>query len=167
MTFESRLRLSLLLLKIKAGMLSIVPLMAYGADQTVQNVGRAGSIEAVSTLQWAFLFGFSMMGWAVSELDKLAELWNVDGKSPYEVWRERLKLLKGIAAACAAGMLIYFLGQAAPGVFLRMIGIDSANAQGVTTQFPDMVLFVFVSGGGYMGARWFAWLERKFFGGAS
>ena len=152
------------LLYAKAILMLLTPGLAMAAEQTIQQAARRGSIEAVTAWTWAFLFGFSMLGWAVSELDKVAELWNVDGRSKYELMRERLKLLKTIAASIAAGILVYFLGQEAPGFFLRAIGVAQAADVGPGAVIPEMVLFVFVAGAGYMGARWFAWVEIKFFG---
>lgn len=164
MIYASRLSLSLLLLRVKATLILACPVLAYGADNAVQRAAEHGSLAAVSALTWLALAGFSLLGWCVSELDKVAELWNTDGRSQYEIWRERLKLLKGVAASLAAGMLVYFLGQGAPGFLLRSIGVPESS--GISAQVPEMVLFVFVSGAGYMGVRWFAWVEAKFFQGA-
>lgn len=162
MTSEKKPLPSLPLLYAKATLMLMAPGLAYAAQETVQQVARSGSLEAVTLTTWAFLVAFSLLGWAVSELDKVAELWNTDGRSRYELMKERLKLLKTVAASLAAGMLVYFLGLEAPAIFLRVIGIqDGPNP----IQMPEMVLFVFVAGAGYMGARWFAWLEAKFFVG--
>ena len=166
--YANRQALTLHLLRVKFALVfPITPAMAWAGDSAMQTAVRHGSVEAVTLLQWGFIVGFSMLGWVVSELDQVAELWNLEGRSKYEVWKERLKLLKGLAAANAAGIMVYFLGGAAPSFLLRMLGLDPAIAGpgGANAQFPDMVLFVFVAGAGYMGARWFNWLERKFFGG--
>lgn len=164
MISESRRQASLLwALRLKVFLVLSAPMLAWAAEEAVQRAARTGSVEAITLLQWGFIFGFSMLGWAVSELDKVAELWNTDGRTQAELWRERLKLLKGVAAANAAGITLYFLSQGAPGFFLRVIGVGDAIASGDAAKLPEMVTFVFVAGGGYMGARWFAWLERKFF----
>lgn len=159
MTFASKRPASLALLRVKIALVCGTPILAAAAD-AVQHAAGRGSISAVSAWTWGFLIGFAMLGWAVSELDKVAELWNTDGRSQYEIWKERLKLLKGIAAANAAGILVYFLGSASPWFFLRALGVQTETPP----ELPEMVLFVFVSGAGYMGVRWFAWLEVKFFG---
>lgn len=162
---ESRPAVLPLLARTKALLVCMVPGFAWAGEATVQQVARNGSIEAVTWVQWAFIVGFALMGWTVSELDKVAELWNLDGRTKLELMRERLKLLKSVAASELAGVMTYFLGGAAPGFFLRVIGVDQAQAGGqqIAAEFPDMVLFVFVAGAGYMGARWFAWLEARFF----
>lgn len=165
MTSEKTQRLSLQLLYAKGLLMLLAPGFAWAAEQTIQQVARRGSIEAVTLTTWAFLLAFSMLGWAVSELDKVAELWNTDGRTRYELMRERLTLLKTVAASLAAGMLVYFLGQEAPAIFLRVIGIPEAAPGGNPVAIPEMVLFVLVAGAGYMGARWFAWLEARFFAG--
>jgi hypothetical protein len=163
-TSEKRLHVSLLLLRVKAALILATPGLAMAAEQAMLAAARRGGLEAVSVWQWFFLFAFSMLGWAVSELDKVAELWNVEGRSKYELMKERLKLLKTVAASIAAGSCVYLLGQEAPAFFLRAIGVAEASTGGASPAIPEMVLFVFVAGAGYMGARWFAWLEAKFFG---
>lgn len=145
---------SLFVLRLKAALVLCTPALAYAAEEVVQHT-RRGSLEEIPAITWLFLAGFSMLGWAVSELDKVAELWNTDGRSRYEIWKQRLALLKGVAASNAAGLLIYIMGSAAPAFFFRAIGVQGSP------EFPEMVLFVFVSGAGYMGVRWFAWVERK------
>lgn len=159
MTSASKPQAFALLFRVKVALICSAPLLAAAADATVQHVARKGSIEAVSAWTWMFLIGFAMLGWCVSELDKLAELWALEGKTPREAWLERFKLIKGVAAANAAGIVAYFLGDLAPGILIRMIGLE---AQG-EIHLPEMVLFVFVCGAGYMGPRLFAAMERKFF----
>ena len=159
MIAEDKTAISAHLLRAKVALVCFAPALAMAAGAAIQHVSARSSIEAVSTVTWAFLALFILLGWAVSELDKVAELWNVDGHSQYEIWKARLMLLKGFAASNAAGFSVYFLGEAAPGFFFRAIGVQG------DPQLPDMVLFVFVSGASYMGVRFFAWLERKFFGG--
>lgn len=154
MTSESR-RLSIL--RVKVALLISAPLLAWAAGGAAQAARRV-PFDDVPLITWLFIVGFALLGWAVSEIDKLAELWNVDGHSPYEIWKARFGLIKGFAASCAAGLLVYMLGTAAPKVFLRVIGVDIPNAE-----MPEMFLFVFVSGAGYMGVRWFAWFESKVF----
>lgn len=130
------------------------PLLALAADSVI---GRHETLSDIPTITWLFLCGFAMLGWAVSELDHVAELWNIVDRTPYEIWKARLSLMKGVAAANAAGLLVYLLGSAAPAIFFRAVGVTSNTAD-----VPEMLLFVFVSGAGYMGVRWFAWIERKF-----
>lgn len=161
MISKNRQSVFLFALKLKAALILATPALAWAADATVQHVARTGSIETVTSLQWAFIVGFAMLGWSVSELDKIAELWNLDGKTNYEKAKERLKLLKGVAASNAAGIVLYFLSQSAPSFLLRMIGVAEASPGSVVSAMPEMVAFVFVAAGGYLGARVFTWFERK------
>jgi hypothetical protein len=154
-------RLSLYILSAKAGIaLSSWPLAAF-AEDALKAAARTGSVQAISALTWLFILGFSMLGWTVSELDKVAELWHPSDQAAYEKWRERLKLLKGVAASNLAGILVFFMSAGAPDLFLRVVGVQSDKP----VELPEMVQFVFVSAAGYMGARFFAFLERKFFPG--
>lgn len=138
------------------------PLAAI-AETAIQGAARTGSVQAISALTWLFILGFSMLGWTVSELDKVAELWHPSDQAAYEKWRERLKLLKGVAASNLAGILVFFMSAGAPDLFLRVVGVQSDKP----VDLPEMVQFVFVSAAGYMGARFFAFLERKFFPGGA
>lgn len=157
MISENTRPVSLLLLRLKVALICCAPWLAYAAE-VVQQHARRGAFDEVPAITWWFIAGFSLLGWTVSEVDKAAELWNTEGLTKYQVWKARLGLFKSVAASCAAGLLVYMLGSAAPKIFLRMIGVDAAGAE-----MPEMFLFVFISGAGYMGARWFAWLERKLF----
>lgn len=160
MIAKSRLVRIPLLARAKAALLAITPILAHAADNVMAQLALRGSLEDLSALTWFFLAFFSLLGWIVADLDKLAELWDTDGKTMAEKVRERLKLCKGVAGSLVAGMSIYFLGRHAPGVFLGAIGLQGE------VYLPEMVLFVFVTMGGYMGTRFWAWFERKYFGGS-
>lgn len=139
------------LLRIKVGLICCVPFAAYAAEQTMRNL----SAENLSALTWSFIFGFAMLGWAVADLDKVAELWKSDG-TDYDKWKRRFSLAKGIAASNTAGVLMFFLGKLSPGVALSMLGVDAPSKE-----MPEMLLLIFTTGAGYMGTRWFDWLEKR------
>lgn len=141
------------LLQAKVAIIAATPLAAWAAEQTMRS-----SASELSALTWLFIVGFSFLGWAVSDLDKVAELWNVSGKNAYEIWKLRFTLAKTIAASAAAGVCMFFLGSLAPSIALSLLGVQASGSQ-----IPEMLLLIFTTGAGYMGARWFDWFEKKFF----
>jgi hypothetical protein len=146
--------LSPLLLRFKVALIASTPIVAWAAAEQISRAS-ASSLPAVT---WMFMIGFSLIGWAVADLDKVAELWDTEGHSAYELWKVRLTLLKTIAASIAAGILMFFLGKLAPAMLVGMLGL-----QGPTPEVPEMLLLIFTAGAGYMGTRWFDWFEARFF----
>lgn len=155
MRFETRGELASWLLRVKASIALFTPVLAWAAERSAAERVVLGEMSGWT---WSFVAGFSLLGWAVADLDKMAELWNVEGKRAYELWRDRLKFVKGIAASNAAGIMTFFVGHLAPDWLAAGLGVGSEKAQ-----LPEMLVFVFVTGAGYMGVRWFDWLERKVF----
>lgn len=158
MISERATTVRVLLLQAKVAIIGATPFAAYAAEQAI----RATSPSNLSPLTWFFIFSFAWLGWAVSELDKVAELWNIDGKKPHEIWKARLAFGKGIAASALAGLCMFFIGKQAPGLLLTIMGVKVET----TPEVPEMIVLIFTAGAGYMGVRWFDWLERRFFGGA-
>lgn len=149
------LPLTVPLLRAKVALVASWPVLAYGASRL--------DAESISAWTWAFILGFSLLGWVVSDLDKVAELWNLEGKSMYERVRARFVLLKTIAAAEFAGVSTFFLGKLFPAAFLSMMSVKPEQAP----ELPEMALMLAAAFAGYMGARWFALIERKLLGGSS
>jgi hypothetical protein len=143
------------MLRAKVLLASAAPIAAYAAEQAVHR----GSASSLSALAWTFIIVFSLLGWAVADLDKVADLWAAEGQSAREAWKARLVLVKTIAASVLAGICMFFLGKLAPGFLLGMMGGSSHMAP----EIPEMLLLIFTAGAGYMGSRWWDWFEAKFF----
>lgn len=147
-----RLPLSVPLLRAKVALVAAWPALAWGASRL--------DAESISAWGWAFILVFSLLGWIVSDLDKVAELWNVAGKSAYERVRGALVLVKTIAASLLAGVSTFFIGKFFPALFLSMLGVKPETSP----ELPEMALLLAAAFAGYMGARWFALLEKKLTG---
>lgn len=144
-------------LQLRVFLASFTPALAWAAGEQLVQAQR-GSLDSVSGWVALALTFFSVLGWMISDLDKAAELWK-PRESPYETWKIRLTLWKGIAASCAAGFSVYVIGKFSPDFLLSAFSLKTAT--GVALELPELVLFMFVSVAGFMGARWFAWFERK------
>lgn len=144
------------MLRVKAALVAASPFAAYAAEQTIHRL----STEAISPWTWLFIAGFALLGWVVSELDKVAELWNLEGRALHERVKARLVFVKSLAAALLAGVIAFFLGKLAPAWLLGAMGVK-ADAP---PEIPEMALLLGAAFAGYMGARWFAWLELKLTG---
>lgn len=142
------------LLQAKAAIVAFTPLLAHAAGEQL-----ALRAESLSPTTWFFIVLFSLLGWIVSDLDKVAELWNLEGKTLHERVRARLVLAKTVGAALLAGVCMFFLGKLAPGVLLGMLGVA-----GGARELPEMGLLIGTAVAGYMGARFFDWLERRLTG---
>jgi hypothetical protein len=145
--------LSPALLRLKVILVACTPFAAWAAAE----ISRT-SVSALPAMTWMFIVLFSMIGWAVADLDKVAELWDTEGHSAHELWKVRLTLLKTIAASIAAGIFMFFIGKLAPGAMVGALGVQAA-----APELPEMLLLIFTAGAGYMGSRWFDWLEAKVF----
>lgn len=154
MRYEGTLSLAGYLLRVKVALVAAMPIAAYAAEQTIHRM----SASSLSGLTWMFVVGFALLGWAVADLDKVADLWSVEGQSARELLKARLVLVKTIAASTLAGICMFFLGKLAPGLLIAMLGV-----QAVTPEIPEMLLLIFTAGAGYMGSRWWDWFEARFF----
>lgn len=157
MTAEKKLALSLpIRLSAKAALLALIPALAWAAAQ--QQVASVGSpLEEISWVSWLAMIVFAFIGWAVNDVDKLAELWNEEAATPYLRILARLKLLKTIIGSLAAGVFTYLLGKVAPGPVISMMGLKFTDGQ--PPQIHEFVLLLLVAGAAWQGARWF---ERIF-----
>ena len=79
------------------------------------------------------------------------------------MWRERLRIWKGVLASSGAGVGTFFFAELAPGMFLPMLGLKTAD--GAVPNIPDMIVLLLVAGAGFMGSRWWSNFERKVAGG--
>lgn len=143
------------LLFAKAVICAVVPLAAYAAEQTIARV----ELEAIGAWTWFFLFMFSSAGWAVMQLDTLAD-WFPDqplatSADERALWRRRLGVvLKPFIAANCAGVLFYFLAAVAP----KMIGWQA--------EAPEMLVFIGVFFAAMGGLKFLEWVRGRFFPGS-
>jgi hypothetical protein len=138
-------------------LLAVTPPLAIAAEQTMAAARAASPLEEISLLTWFFIVLFALIGWAVADVDKVAELWNVEGATKYQQMLARLRLLKTILGSLAAGIFTYFLGKVAPGIMFVALGVKFEGGQ--PPEMHEFLLFIFVSGAGWLGSRWF---ERAF-----
>lgn len=144
------------ILRIKVALIAFAPVAAWAGEQVLR---RAGSAESVTPWTWFFILAFALLGWMVADLDKVAELWNLEGKSPVERVRARLVFVKNVATALLAGVIAFFFGRLFPGLVLGLMGVQTS-----APEIPEMALLLATAFAGYMGARFFAWLELKLTG---
>src|SRR3990167_4458629 len=103
------------LFRLKVLLLALLPLAAWAATATTAPVDP---LEQITFWQWARVIMFTLFGWAIQDLDKIAELWNPAFVSAYEKSREALKLWKGVLASLGAGVATFFIAEIAPAMFL-------------------------------------------------
>jgi hypothetical protein len=139
-------------LQAKMFLVLATPALAYAAEQKIHQLD---SITDIGIWTWAFILLFSTLGWAVKDLDRLAEWWDEEERILKDIVKARLGVIKGIAASNSAGIGTYLIGNVAPG-WLEM-----------KNPVPEMALFVLITIAGYWGARWFDTFGQKFFGGSS
>jgi hypothetical protein len=117
----------------------------------------ASSLEQLTALTWVFIIGFSSLGWAVAELDKLAELWDTEGKKSVEIWRSRLTIMRDILGSIGAGIFVFFMGKITPGWLVSSLGASVSKMP----EIPEMLLFIGVAVAGYSGSKVFGWIQGK------
>jgi hypothetical protein len=138
-----------------------LPIAAWAAGHTVPS---PETIHAIGVGMWFWIVTFSLLGWAMADLDKVAEVWNpaIEGRF-YEKMKECLKLYKGILASVGAGIATFVVTDLAPGPVMTAFGLRMAD--GSVPRIPAMAALLLVAGAGYMGSRWWARFETKIPGG--
>ncbi len=149
------LALSPLAWRVKAGLVAATPPLAYAAEQV--QLAAASPVEAISALTWLFIVVFALIGWAVADVDRVAELWNVEGATKYQVVLARLKLFKSVLASLAAGVFTYFIGKISPAFLAQAMGLKFEG--GKPPELHEFILLILVAGAAWLGSRWF---ERAF-----
>jgi hypothetical protein len=142
------------ILRVKVALVCATPLLAIAAERAML---RVSPLEEISLLTWFFIVLFALIGWAVADVDRIAELWNVGDGTKYQQVLARLKLLKSMLGSLAAGVFTYFLGKVAPGPLVSMMGLKFES--GHPPELHEFVLLILVAGAGWLGSRWF---ERAF-----
>jgi hypothetical protein len=120
--------------------------MAVAAQTQIDQLGP----DKVRLATYAWLFGFSLMGWLASDAPKLAG-WVDRTLNDGNLLKTRLEIVQGFVAAELAGVCVYFLAKSSP----KWLGLDATP--------PEMTLFVFVGIAGFAGTRGLEWVRMKFF----
>ena len=133
---------------VKAALIAGTPVLAVAAERV-----HVSPLEEISALTWFFIVLFAAIGWAVADIDKVAELWNVDGQGKYQQMLARLKLVKSIIGSLAAGIFTYFLAKLSPAFIVGAMGLKLSD--GREPQLHEFVILILVAGAGWLGSRWF------------
>lgn len=141
---------------VKGAIAASVPALAWAAEQRMLAV--VSPLEEISAISWVAMVFFSLVGWAVADIDKLAELWNLGDGTPYHRAKERLRLLKTILGSITAGVFTYWLGKISPEFVFRAMNLQLPNGQ--APEIHEFLLLIACAGAGWQGARWF----EKLFG---
>lgn len=104
---------------------------------------RAADPDTIPFLTYCWLVVFALMGWAASDLPKMAG-WVNGGL------QARLEIFQGLIGAVLAGICVYFIGKSSPAMF------------GMDTVPPEMTLFVMVALAGFAGTKTLEWARAKF-----
>jgi hypothetical protein len=142
---------------VKLVLCLLIPVFAAFAAEVESIETKQDSIQQLTALTWVFIIGFSLLGWAVAELDKLAELWDTEGKKSVEIWRYRLTIARDILGSVGAGIFVFFMGRITPGWMVSALGASVAKAP----EIPEMLLFIGVAVAGYSGSKIFNWIQSK------
>lgn len=124
-----------------------LPLAAM-AEQTT----RGMSPQDIPFWTWVFIAFFANLGWAVAELDKLADLLVNDGRPRREYVRALLKFVQTWLASGLAAIGVYFIAKSSPGWL------------GFQDEVPEMLALLGVAAGGYGGVQTLEWLKLRLFG---
>lgn len=133
------------LLFVKTGMVFGLWPAAAIADEALRNVDPA----SLPWWTWGFITGFATIGWAISELDKMAEIIFPEGLSPKQRLQAALKFTQGYIASGFAGIGIYFIAKVAP------------SWVGMKGDVPEMVILIMVTAGAYGGTRFLNWVLAR------
>ena len=110
---------------------------------------------------WGFILVFSTIGWAVAELDKLAEILEPEGMTRQQHLRAKLKYGQGYLASLGAGVSAYFLAKSGPA---------AATATGIVSipgDIPEMMVLLMVFAAGYGGIRFVQWMAARWTPGSN
>lgn len=141
---------------VKGAIAASIPALAW-AQQKMLAVATS-PLEEISAISWAGMIFFSLAGWAVADIDKLAELWNAGDGTAYHRALTRLKLLKTLLGSLLAGVFTYWLGKISPEFIFRAMNLQLP--EGRAPEIHEFLLLIACAGAGWQGARWF----EKLFG---
>lgn len=129
---------------------------AYALEQ------RATAVVTEEGVAWSMIAGiilFSLLGWAIADLDKLAELWNPVNSAAYERKKISFSIIKGGLASLGAGAATFIIGTYLPALLLPGLGLKTAS--GTAPEIPEMVLLLLSAGAAFGGSRWWSRWEEK------
>lgn len=118
---------------------------ASKAEELMHNVDPA----SLPWWTWAFITAFASVGWAIAELDKMADIIFPEGLTPRQRMAATLKFSQGYLASGFAGVGIYFIAKVAP-TWIGMRGY-----------VPEMIVLLMVTAGDYGGARFLQWMLAR------
>lgn len=125
--------------------LGLIPASAF-AQETMKNLDPVD----LRWWTWCFIFLFANIGWVIAELDKLADIWYLEGKSKRDHALMVLKFGQGFVASNFAGVAAYFAGKSSP----DLVGFDNP--------VPEMLLLLAVTVAGYWGTQVLTKLSIRF-----
>ena len=125
----------LLLAKVLAVLLTLST--AARAQDVLRNVDPA----TLPWWTWGFITAFATMGWAIAELDKMAEILFPEGLTPKQRAQAAFKFAQGYLASGVAGVGIYFVAKVSPGWI------------GMKGDIPEMIILLLVTAAAYGGTR--------------
>lgn len=128
---------------------SLVLTLIIGGAARAQDVLRSVDPSDLAWWTWGFILAFSSIGWAIAELDKLAEILEPDGMTRQQRLRATLKFGQGYLASLFAGIGTYFVAKVAPG-WIDMHG-----------EIPEMLILLFIAAAAFGGTRFLHWLLAR------
>lgn len=134
-----------LLFSMKVILAALLWPAAVLADEIMRNVDPA----TLPWWTWAFITAFASVGWAIAELDKMADIIFPEGLTPRARLVAALKFSQGYLASGFAGVGIYFIAKVSPGWI------------GMKGEVPEMIVLLLVTAGGYGGTRFLQWLLTR------
>lgn len=134
-----------LLLLLKAWLFLVTVTTAAWAQERMSHVDPAD----LAWWTWGFIFVFASIGWAIAELDKMAEILFPEGLSPRQRAEVALKFAKGYIASLFAGVGMYFVTKVAPGWI------------GMTGEIPEMIALILVTASAFGGTRFLSWILAR------
>jgi hypothetical protein len=92
-------------------------------------------------MTWAFITAFSVVGWAIAELDKLVDIVFPEGITARQRFAASLKFGQGFLASGFAGVGTYFVAKVSP----AWIGMQG--------DVPEMIILLMVTTAAFGGTR--------------
>ena len=133
------------LFKFKFAVALLTPWLAQAAEQKLHDLDPA----QIAWWTWGFILFFALIGWSISELDKLADVLVRDDKTRRDYIVGCLKVAQSAIASVAAGIGVYFAAKISPEYF------------GVSESMPEMLILLAVALAGYGGVGFLNWLATR------
>lgn len=134
---------------------TILLLVTWAGAAQAQHVLKQVDPADLAWWTWGFIVLFSAIGWAIAELDKLAEILEPEGLTRQQHMRAKLKYGQGFVASQAAGVSAYFLAKIAPAA-ATSTGFITVNGN-----LPEMAILLMVFAAGFGGIRFVQALSNR------